>query len=122
MLTNRIEVLTNQFWLFLEICAPCTAAASVGSVLRFDWCAYCIPHLTSSKMLVGDSGVVMMTSIARFEGGACELRVKTVGNGWEKPLTIFAHISFYSVGNGNGKVRNGIRSVKSGPSKIDKFE
>jgi hypothetical protein len=36
----------------------------------FDWCAYCIPHMTSGKMLVGDSGVVMMTSIARFEGGA----------------------------------------------------
>jgi hypothetical protein len=48
------------------------------------------------------------------------LRVKTVGNGRENPLTIFARISFYSIGNGNGKVRNGIRSVKSGPSKTDK--
>jgi hypothetical protein len=26
------------------------------------------------------------------------------------------------VGNGNGKVRNGIRLVKSGPSKTDKSE
>jgi hypothetical protein len=28
------------------------------------------------------------------------LRVKTIGNGWENPLTIFTRISFYSVGNG----------------------
>jgi hypothetical protein len=49
-------------------------------------------------------------------------KVKTVGNGRENPLTIFARISFYSVGNGNEKVRNGIRSVKSGPSKMDKSE
>jgi hypothetical protein len=41
-------------------------------------------------------------------------------NGRENALTIFARISFYSVGNGNGKVRNGIRSVKSGSSKMDK--
>jgi hypothetical protein len=38
----------------------------------------------------------------------------------ENPLTIFARISFYLVGNENGKVRNGIWSVKSGPSKTDK--
>jgi hypothetical protein len=41
-------------------------------------------------------------------------------NGRENPLTIFSRISFYSVGNGNGKVRKKIRSVKSGPSKTDK--
>jgi hypothetical protein len=50
------------------------------------------------------------------------LRVKTVGNSRENPLTIFARINFYSVGNGNGKVRNRIRSVKFGPSKKDKSE
>jgi hypothetical protein len=43
-------------------------------------------------------------------------------NGREKPFTIFTYISFYSVGNRNGKVRNRIRSVKSGPSKTDKSE
>jgi hypothetical protein len=43
-------------------------------------------------------------------------------NGRKNSLTIFARISFYSVGNGNGKVRNRIRSVKSGPSKTDKSE
>jgi hypothetical protein len=43
-------------------------------------------------------------------------------NGWENALIIFAHISCYSVGNGNGKVRNRIWSVKSGPSKTDKSE
>jgi hypothetical protein len=43
-------------------------------------------------------------------------------NGRENPLTIFARISFYSVGNGNGKVRNGIQSVKSSTSKTDKTE
>jgi hypothetical protein len=48
------------------------------------------------------------------------VRVKTVGNGQENSLIIFARISFYSIGNGNGKVRNRIRSVKSGPSKTDK--
>jgi hypothetical protein len=53
---------------------------------------------------------------------AFRLRVKTVGNGQENPLAIFTRISFYSVGNGNGKVRNGIRSAKSGPSKTDKSE
>jgi hypothetical protein len=31
------------------------------------------------------------------EGTHIMLRVKTVGNGRENPLTIFAHISFYSV-------------------------
>jgi hypothetical protein len=48
----------------------------------------------------------------------------------ENPLTIFVHIRFYPVGNGNrkvignenGKVRNRIRSVKFGPSKMDKSE
>jgi hypothetical protein len=48
--------------------------------------------------------------------------VETVENVRENSLTIFDRISFYSVGNGNGKVRNGIRSVKSGPSKTDKSE
>jgi hypothetical protein len=43
-------------------------------------------------------------------------------NGQENSLTIFARISFYSVGNENGKVRNRIRSVKFGPSKTDKSE
>jgi hypothetical protein len=43
-------------------------------------------------------------------------------NGWENSLTIFTHISFYPIDNGNGKVKNRIRSVKSGPSKIDKFK
>jgi hypothetical protein len=47
-----------------------------------------------------------------------EVRVKMV----RKTLTIFTCISFYLVGNRNGKIRNGIRSVKSGPSKTDKFE
>jgi hypothetical protein len=51
-----------------------------------------------------------------------QLRVKMVVNGRENHLTIFARISFYSVGNGSGKVRNEIRSVKSGPSKMDKSE
>jgi hypothetical protein len=37
--------------------------------------------------------------------------VKMVGNGWKNSFTIFTFISFYSVGNGNEKVRNGIRSV-----------
>jgi hypothetical protein len=50
------------------------------------------------------------------------LRVKTVGNGRENSLTIFVRISFYPFGNRNGKVRNGIRSVKSGPLKTDKSE
>jgi hypothetical protein len=48
--------------------------------------------------------------------------VKTVGNGQEKPLTIFTRISFYLTGNKNGKVRNGIRLTKSGLSKTDKSE
>jgi hypothetical protein len=43
-------------------------------------------------------------------------------NGRENPLTIFARISFYSVGNGNEKVTNGIRLVKFGPLKTDKSE
>jgi hypothetical protein len=43
-------------------------------------------------------------------------------NGREKPLTIFTRISFYSVGNENGKIRNGTWSTKSGPSKTDKSE
>jgi hypothetical protein len=43
-------------------------------------------------------------------------------NGRENSLTIFTRISFYSVGNRNGKVRNGIRPAKSGPSKMDKSE
>jgi hypothetical protein len=45
-----------------------------------------------------------------------------VGNGRENPLSIFTHISFYSVDNRNGKVRNGIQSIKSGLSKSDKSE
>jgi hypothetical protein len=48
------------------------------------------------------------------------VKVKTVRNGQENPLIIFARISFYLIGNRNGKVRNRIRSVKSGPSKTDK--
>jgi hypothetical protein len=49
--------------------------------------------------------------------------VSTKGeNGQENPLTIFARISFYSISNRNGKVRNRIRSVKSDPSKMDKSE
>jgi hypothetical protein len=52
-----------------------------------------------------------------------QLRVKIAGNRPEYFLTIFACISFYSVGNENGKVRNGgIRSVKYSPSKTDKSE
>jgi hypothetical protein len=43
-------------------------------------------------------------------------------NGREKSLTIFTRMSFYSVGNEIGKVKNKIRSAKSGPSKMDKFE
>jgi hypothetical protein len=41
-------------------------------------------------------------------------------NGREKHLIIFVHISFYSNGNENGKVRNEIWSVKSALSKMDK--
>jgi hypothetical protein len=37
-------------------------------------------------------------------------------------LIIFTHINFYSVGNENRKVRNRIRLIKSGPSKMDKFK
>jgi hypothetical protein len=48
--------------------------------------------------------------------------VETVENVRENSLTIFDRIRFYSVGNGNGKVRNEIRSVKFGPSKTDKSE
>jgi hypothetical protein len=48
--------------------------------------------------------------------------MKTVRNRQENPLTIFTRISFYLIGNGNGKVRNGIRSAKSGLSKSDKTE
>jgi hypothetical protein len=43
-------------------------------------------------------------------------------NGQENSLTIFARISFYLVSNENGKVRNEIRTVKFGPSKMDKSE
>jgi hypothetical protein len=43
-------------------------------------------------------------------------------NDQENPPTIFTRISFYSIGNENRKVRNGIRSVKSDPSKTDKSE
>jgi hypothetical protein len=48
--------------------------------------------------------------------------VKTIKNGWEKLFTIFTRISFYSVGNGNGKDRNEIRSVKFDLLKTDKSE
>jgi hypothetical protein len=43
-------------------------------------------------------------------------------NGQENPLIIFTHISFYSVGNGIGKVRNGIWLAKSDQLKMDKSE
>jgi hypothetical protein len=44
--------------------------------------------------------------------------VKTIKN----PLSIFTYISFYSLGNENRKVKNGILSVKFDPSKTDKSE
>jgi hypothetical protein len=57
-----------------------------------------------------------------LHGDGLELRVKMVENRRENSLNIFIRISFYSVGNENGKVRNGIQSVKSGSSKMDKSE
>jgi hypothetical protein len=66
--------------------------------------------------------VISNTQLQKFQQLLRQVRVKTVGNDRENALTIFARISFYSVGNENGKVRNGIRSVKSGPSKTDKSE
>jgi hypothetical protein len=63
-----------------------------------------------------------MISVCSLLLETCPIDVLKGENGWENSLTIFAHISFYPVGNENGKVRNRIRSVKSGPSKMDKSE
>jgi hypothetical protein len=84
-----------------------------NSIMRVLWCR-----------LIGRTrgATFLLVSFVETELTCQQLRMKTVKNGRKKPLTIFARTSFYSVGDGNRKVRNEIRSVKSGPSKTDKSE
>jgi hypothetical protein len=71
---------------------------------------------TDGTLAMGEQGHRLLPETAGGRGG------HKGENGKKNPLTIFTHISFYLIGNSNRKVRNGIRSVKSGASKTDKSE